>query len=354
MSSAAELEADRARVIEIDSQLLDLNESMPLLQFERQTIQDRLDAYIYPVLTLPTEITSEIFIRFLPPKFIANASDTYLSNMEKHCPCHPQLWRAVHVVVTLETVEAQKDLIEAWLIRSGSHPLSIQMVDYAALLPATQRYLIQPVTRHRTRWEYLELTFNSIEILYFFCKAAPLLRHLEVLLDGIAIFAMPSIHVDGSPLLRSASLSYTALTQVTLPWQQLTSLTLNVAYPSECTRILQQTSSLLHCSISLIRGDAGKEPVVVLPCLETLVLDSVDSGQEVAGYLDKFVTPALWRLELEEYYLGSDPIVSLVSFISRSGCVLRELQILGKRPVHEDSFRSVFPSIPKLTVTEKL
>ncbi|KAK7027863.1 hypothetical protein R3P38DRAFT_3191056 [Favolaschia claudopus] len=62
--------ADRTRLAEIDLQLTSQPEECEAsvaLQIERIFVKERLDAYKYPVATLPNEIVSEIFIHFLPP-----------------------------------------------------------------------------------------------------------------------------------------------------------------------------------------------------------------------------------------------------------------------------------------------
>ncbi|KAJ7917678.1 hypothetical protein B0H13DRAFT_2657737, partial [Mycena leptocephala] len=61
------LDADRSRVADISAQILDLERSISALRIEKTQAQERLDSYKYPVLTLPNEIVSEIFIHFLPP-----------------------------------------------------------------------------------------------------------------------------------------------------------------------------------------------------------------------------------------------------------------------------------------------
>ncbi|KAJ7897415.1 hypothetical protein B0H13DRAFT_2521789 [Mycena leptocephala] len=62
----AALDTDRTRVADIEAQILDLERSLSALRDEKALVQERLDAYKYPVLTLPSEIISEIFIHFLP------------------------------------------------------------------------------------------------------------------------------------------------------------------------------------------------------------------------------------------------------------------------------------------------
>ncbi|KAJ7906185.1 hypothetical protein B0H13DRAFT_2333760 [Mycena leptocephala] len=68
----AGLEADRTRVAEIDARISDVlhqisdpEQSLPALFTDRERVQERLDGYKYPVLALPNEIVSEIFIQFL-------------------------------------------------------------------------------------------------------------------------------------------------------------------------------------------------------------------------------------------------------------------------------------------------
>ncbi|KAJ6452729.1 hypothetical protein C8R47DRAFT_1061570 [Mycena vitilis] len=62
----AALAADRERITALNAHILELEASIKSLKAERKTVQARLDAYRYPVSTLPNEIMSEIFIHFLP------------------------------------------------------------------------------------------------------------------------------------------------------------------------------------------------------------------------------------------------------------------------------------------------
>ncbi|KAJ7701034.1 hypothetical protein B0H14DRAFT_762235 [Mycena olivaceomarginata] len=58
--------ADRSRIADIEAQILKLERSLSSLKEEKDTIRTRLAAYTYPVLTLPNETVSEIFVHFLP------------------------------------------------------------------------------------------------------------------------------------------------------------------------------------------------------------------------------------------------------------------------------------------------
>ncbi|KAJ7098605.1 hypothetical protein B0H15DRAFT_771834, partial [Mycena belliarum] len=57
----------RARLAEAEALLAEHKLRSQELEDARQVIQRELDKIVYPVLTIPSEITSEIFIQCLPP-----------------------------------------------------------------------------------------------------------------------------------------------------------------------------------------------------------------------------------------------------------------------------------------------
>ncbi|KAJ7742565.1 hypothetical protein B0H16DRAFT_1247778, partial [Mycena metata] len=72
----------------------------------RGTLRDRLNAYTYPVLTLPPEVMSEIFVHFLPvyPKRAPQKGLLSPSTLGQICCLWreiafstPQLWRTVKI-----------------------------------------------------------------------------------------------------------------------------------------------------------------------------------------------------------------------------------------------------------------
>ncbi|KAJ7720927.1 hypothetical protein B0H16DRAFT_1386558, partial [Mycena metata] len=78
--------ADRTRIAVIKAKILELERLLSSLNEEKDILQDRLDAYTYPVLTLPNEIVSEIFIHFLPvypktPPMIGRSSPNVLGQI---------------------------------------------------------------------------------------------------------------------------------------------------------------------------------------------------------------------------------------------------------------------------------
>ncbi|KAJ6562372.1 hypothetical protein B0H19DRAFT_1144296 [Mycena capillaripes] len=308
------LEADRACVATIDAEILDPEQrSFPISSFalpaERALAQERLDSYKYPVLTLPSEIVSEIFLHFLPtyplcPPLTGLFSPTVLTHI-----CHkwrqiavatPMLWRAISLS------ELRPDIFETWLNRSGHCPLSIELTPLDGPMP---------LLRHLDLW----VAENSDPIFTVALREVPLLRTL--IFDDVA----------------AAS--------VTLPWAQLTSLTLRNIFPRECVPILQQTSDLLHCELNLYRDwdDQLPLPDIRLLRLESLVLNQ---SSPVTGYLETLIAPALRSLQVSEEFLYPNPIDSLSIFLLKSGCNLESVDITGPISTPEDSYRRAFPSIP--------
>ncbi|KAJ7156506.1 hypothetical protein C8R43DRAFT_1065415 [Mycena crocata] len=348
----AALEAERARLKDVEAEIMILEHAIVMLRMERFTIQGRLHAYKYPVLTLPNEIVSEIFLHFLPPypdcpsptgRFSPTLLTQICRKWRQIALATPALWSAIPSP-PLEAICDEKyvHLLESWLARSGLCPVSINIGDEPEDL---QEGVLQALIPHRLRWEYLELGIYGT-LIHRLEGPTPLLRRLNLWLEGSP--ASPVAFTEAL-LLRTASLNDYAAANVVLPWAQLTSLTLKVIYPSECTPVLLQTCGLVHCELFLLTDHPGViQPDVSLPCLESLILVDEDSTG-VTEYLGTFIVPALRKLRVPELFIGTDPISSLASFISKSGCKLEEVRITGERSVPRKLYRKVLPLVAQLT-----
>jgi len=129
------LATDRARIADIDAKILDLERAISALRIEKAPVQARLDSYKYPVLTLPNEIVSEIFIHFLPnyplcPPLSGPLSPTLLIQICREwreiALTTPALWRAISISENVAP-SIRRLRVADMLRRSGSCPLSIRM-----------------------------------------------------------------------------------------------------------------------------------------------------------------------------------------------------------------------------------
>jgi len=314
--------ADRARLAELELQILDLERSLSVLRLERTAVQERVDSSTYPVLTLPNEITSEIFIHFLPiyplcPPLTGILSPTLLTHICRQ-------WREIALATP-----------ELWRAIDGEYENGV--------LPGSE--VFTAVLPYRARWEYVKLrlvvaVFSPIE------WEAPLLRHLDLHLR--CLIYEGAFVIRGAPFLRTAVLDVDDAKDVVLPWAQLTSLTLRHTLLFDSERFLKQTPNLVHCQLDLYDGGIEGVPFITeitLPHLESFCWDGSHIIRSLSDTLGAFRVPALRSLQFSELLLYPDPIEFLTSFISKSNCDLEEVRITGDRFVHEDSYQEAFPSI---------
>ncbi|KAJ7113079.1 hypothetical protein C8R44DRAFT_631482, partial [Mycena epipterygia] len=133
----AALATARAHISDLDSKIAAFELVLEALRDERNIFQKQLDAYTYPVDTLPNEIISEIFVNFIPPYPNAPPMGGIFSPVVLGQICRrwreiafstPSLWRAIKIDFEQATaLDEQADLLETWLLRSKDCPLSISL-----------------------------------------------------------------------------------------------------------------------------------------------------------------------------------------------------------------------------------
>ncbi|KAJ6588199.1 hypothetical protein B0H19DRAFT_1366871 [Mycena capillaripes] len=335
----AALAADRSRIADIQAQILELERALKSLKDERDVLQNRLDAYTYPVLTLPNEIVSEIFVHFLPlypkcPPPIGVLSPNLLGQIcrkwREIALTTPALWRAIFLRLRNLTRLPQKlRLLEISLERSGSCPLSISLdIGIGDQLPEIDPF-IRSIAGHSARWEHLKLyspfhRFPSVE------GPLPLLRSLTMgfFNDAMSENLVSAFHA--APLLQKVSISfYSPLYDAFLLWSQLTVFDGGPFLPQQCLDVLAKAPNLVYCSLEMTWADytGYTGPVVTLSSLETFILSGALPQDTSWKFIDALTLPALRRFQVPEPVLQEDPLTTLSSLIARSGCSVQELCI---------------------------
>ncbi|KAJ7480736.1 hypothetical protein FB451DRAFT_1238322 [Mycena latifolia] len=351
--TGADRAADRAYIANTEAQIAALTSSIRGLRADISGAQERLASYVYPVLTLPNEIMSEIFVHFLPvyprcPPHTGCLSPTLLTHIcrkwREIALTTPALWRAISLTY-YSNEGRQIPILESWLGRSGRLPLSLDMEDL--FVPITKECL-ELLVLHSTRWEHIKLAVEAPADLLTIQSMMPLLRQLELYVAGGGSLPSPASYRE-VPRLRSATLWDFPYPADFLPWSQLTSLTLVCQSPTEFTAVLQHTVNLVHCDLVPL-ADSVRQPDIKLERLKSLVLTKYVAGDDpTQQYLDTLITPALRTLEVPDEFLRPDPIVTLTSFIAKSGCQLKNMCITGARSKTKRLYRAAFPSIPNLS-----
>ncbi|KAJ7661939.1 hypothetical protein DFH06DRAFT_362664 [Mycena polygramma] len=345
------LRADRDRLMDIEAKILCLERSLAALHSERRVVQERLDTYTYPVLTLPHELVLEIFTHVLPPypycpPLTGENSPNFLAHI-----CHewrelalasPDLWSNMQLSSDMCSFKGLVHILDIWLDRSRDRLLSITIKHHGASFSPE---IISTLAAHRSRWEELRLIRPASEFFSTLDGPLPLLRLIEVELSDSKGFSLPVM-----PRLHTASLNCVAGLYLTLPWTQLTSLSLEYVSPEECVTILRRASNLVVCQLALSvwRTINANMPDIVLPNLESLLFCDFKSFEKPhTGYLNTFVVEGLRTLCIPRRFLGTNPVDSLASFIRKSGCDLHEVHVEGIGIVENQkaAFRVAFPSI---------
>ncbi|KAJ7325534.1 hypothetical protein DFH08DRAFT_711301, partial [Mycena albidolilacea] len=238
--------------------ILELERCLGALKEERSLLQDRLATYAYPVLTLPNEIVSEIFIHFLPeyPK-----RPPPIGLLSPYLLCHicrqwrsiafatPALWRAVSLSLTKGGKLPQKlRYLSISLERSGSCLLSLKLKSYDTSKLA---HLRQMIIDHCARWEYLELPGGSSNYLPDVKLPLPFLRSFKGwgFLEGLTVAPL------AAPSLRHLYLAvYYDRYSPIFPWSQLT-----VVCMSRIT--LDQYSYLVNQLVNVVTCRLGVDPI---------------------------------------------------------------------------------------------
>ncbi|KAJ7094374.1 hypothetical protein C8R44DRAFT_749557 [Mycena epipterygia] len=139
----------RTRLAEVDALISQTRQRLQELEDIRRPIQCQLDGVVYPVLTLPDEITSEIFFQCLPPspvfselefqtQFGPDALEAPLlllhvcSEWRSIAIATPSLWVCLHLDLGelpdyLISASDLEEFIADWFGRAGSCPLSFSL-----------------------------------------------------------------------------------------------------------------------------------------------------------------------------------------------------------------------------------
>ncbi|KAJ7186461.1 hypothetical protein C8R46DRAFT_1341878 [Mycena filopes] len=309
-----------------------------------------------PVSRLPPEITSEIFLHFLPPypempPLFGPLSPLLLCRICRHwreiAISTPHLWRAICLILFPSAGEQATwllDLLKLWLARSGRYPLSltIRLQGYGNV-PDTSLFL-DTVAAHRDRWEYLHLATRS-ESLSFLEGDMPLLRNLTfgAMGNGGDLAVELAVLANHAPQLRNLTIGLFQGYFMQLPLAQLTTLDMAAITLFQFADVLRDATSLTHCRLTPY-DDWDDTPAPEVPehlHLRHLVFRAEDTGA-TRVLLDNLTLPALRTLEVYEFGVT---LVALSAFMLRSKCSLDELKIT-RAYLLEATYRETLASIP--------
>ncbi|KAJ7645814.1 hypothetical protein B0H17DRAFT_1103695 [Mycena rosella] len=329
MRSSSFTDAELLR--DLRSKLVELDLGM------RYAIRRALDSIFYPILTVPAEIMEEIFVFCLPD----NGDDPLVPDpsvaplvLLKVCKqwrsialSTPRLWCSIRVNLRSQQFKRSLPLLECWLARARSRPLSVAVVYATFKESPSPDFLIQSLTRSSEQWQdiRLELPFKDLQRLHGIEGHIPLLRKLLIGPTDAYSAGMQGMRVapitafSDAPSLREVHLVTGYPFTIELPWAQLTKLQATSLSVCECLEILEASPALVHCFLSL-RQSFDTAHAIRIPPLEHLEVLTLRPSGFHPDLLHCLTLPVLRELQFHVTSSASsaDSLVKITSFLDRS------------------------------------
>ncbi|KAJ7044735.1 hypothetical protein C8F04DRAFT_990434, partial [Mycena alexandri] len=306
------------------------------MQTRLQKLQTRLNSITYPVLTLPPEITSEIFLVCLPDEReydVVNPREAPLllthvcSAWRQIAISLPRLWTTFDVVCATDVPDLF-NIAKTWLERSQNFQISIKI--HGALTSVQDLHsLLKTLRQHSSRMRSLDL---NVDLRDFYAVD---FRTLDLVLLQTLSIRLFDMDVDDDlvaefghvPLLREALVGVIPPSLITLPWQQLTKFTGEVYTAAQCLEALTLMPNLLECAFSVSEDDEDDDDLEVHshPSIQHFALFESESPDQptCSARLLEFITfPALQTLEVRVEDFDEE---ELDSFLERSHPPLQKL-----------------------------
>ncbi|KAJ7085982.1 hypothetical protein C8R43DRAFT_312225 [Mycena crocata] len=384
-SAAATRDLQRARLVETRRKILDTEAELKKLDTERQELEAVLETFVFPTLTIPSELISKIFLECLPPNGRVRPSKTaaplllaqICRQWREIALSTPGLWRSVDFTFKTGVSVGGND----WIRSTGSYSLATGWVNtdspYDGACKLTQAWFrrsrscslfitlrcepkrrafppnILPVLAEFSRyWGRLEfiIPFQDLQVLGRISGSFPYLHSLAIRSThggGVSNDILRIAAPQNAPRLRAIRvLAELEILVQTLGSSSLTTLELDRSVSlAEWNTIFQRFPNLQHLTASIANRPLNPSRVPVprtQPPLESLIMQTGDP-------LPALTLPGLRHLQ---YHIGPRQVPTLLSFISRSACVLQHLSLLAFGLDHKSLMQCLraVPSLAKLEV----
>ncbi|ESK89208.1 hypothetical protein Moror_5193 [Moniliophthora roreri MCA 2997] len=302
----------------------------------------------------------------------------------------PSLWSSLRVEFTRSDSRPPLPVLEEWLNRSKSYPLTFSLVyvdEGAAARPVEEEEILDHsrmwdtlsmLSKHLLRWEkvYFDLSqlpaFVEFPSTFPFSESkVPVLKIQDLQLRSFdyhhrhngrrlipAVQQWISSLMGCAPSLDTfASYGPGRLDRLVVPWDQLTSLKLEAVTANRCLKILEVAPKLVSCHFGIKRV---REPSFQLPLGIThrkLCRLSITADVDVGDFFEPLMIPGLQELEIavtakadrEQWHQQAE----LLAFLARSYCPLEVLTLRRPSLTENVLFQclSRVPSLKHLEIT---
>ncbi|KAJ7636386.1 hypothetical protein FB45DRAFT_906537, partial [Roridomyces roridus] len=334
----------RSRLAEIDAETTALEARLAVLARERKPITDALRSIVYPgVSDLPAEITGEIFLHYVVYGEIGGTNPKTVGWTPPRTPlvlasiCRtwreialslPSIWSNFHIMANGNAAGSAEKLLERWLSRAGSHPLTVSF--YTGESPLLNSLLsVLPQIQSFTCRVPVQIPFPNDIVRGHMLN----LRSLTILSDsedGADATSALTAFVD-APQLCEVHISQFPLLSIQLPWDRLTRLDLDTVFIDECLEVLRQAIALETLNVCQI-FEPDEFPLTAAVRLANLHTLKVAPSPHPRHFLGHLTLPSLTHIE---FPLPAPDILtpeamaaktSFTSLVERSACALRSIK----------------------------
>ncbi|KAK7001869.1 F-box domain-containing protein [Favolaschia claudopus] len=343
----------RNRLTELSLQINDLYARIERLEAERRLIVTALDAIVYPVLSLPVDITTEIFAHYFDDLLDDGGKlQIPVFNLERARHAGPlrlshvcRAWRSIAVEMPslwnrIRATSLQKNppgpdwrrLLDCWLSRTGSHMLYLDFVGLQHRDVQT-RLLFPSIASYSPRWRVLRCYLNTPLLFPIdtIRGRIPLLRELDIRRQDIDAPGDPVTAFFEAPELRKVQLCHLPPDSISLPWAQLTHLTLFGQSTACAIEVLHQTPNLVELSLDL-RQRPGEAPPLPVILHHVRKLSLPNTFQRFSKFLHYLTLPRLTTFDIRS---SSSPaqdgdVATVLALFRLSHCVVESVVCGGR------------------------
>ncbi|KAJ7605100.1 hypothetical protein FB45DRAFT_1042691 [Roridomyces roridus] len=350
----------RREFAQLEAKIIELKDALVVAEHRRATVQQQLrQVATFPILTLPVEITAQIFTHS-PLVFL-----TVCHRWRDIAFTTPALWSAFRLL--FDTIRQFDNIrphwpepaqiesyIHQWLGRAGGHqPLSLTLGMEGYFVPALYKKFPLPRIRdiihlYAPRIAYLELYCNPAQIreLALDTVAFPMLQHVCITSDdsdGSFPSSEPLEVFSDAPQLTQLTLEYLACpSSYVLPALQLTKFE---GYLDNL-EILTLAPNLIEATCRTTDPCRVPSSPITHARLRSLTLSGPQCHDrnmvmEPMDILPYLTLPELRTLDLSAYKTAANP-ASISEFVRRSGASLLTLVLVVNETHQEDGSEWVY------------
>ncbi|KAJ7034130.1 hypothetical protein C8F04DRAFT_1102348 [Mycena alexandri] len=365
----------RARLAKVDASIAELNSRLRPFEDARKQLQSQLDGIVYPVATLPPEITSNIFLHCLLPSpelssplkdhpLMSRAPLVFLRvcKMWRDIALStPRLWVDLHFnfVELPDEMDGDelKKRIADWFGRAGACPLSFSVRGFMEMEAFASDAISATLRSYAPQLQSICL---QLETAYFedfedFTGPFPMLQNLAIalpFLDGEVDNQMLNFQNTFSNAPRLSQLSFTEEATPSMflySFDALSKVTCDSCPPDDFLFVVQSASSLreLACSIE-------SDGMYVFPDSDVITHDHLHTLHLMPNcFFDSLRllrSPALQNLRLSENITNPDENRDFLAFLAHSSASLRSFSASCRITMLTTDWFAIF--MPGLTELE--